>query len=65
MATITDERHEHCRCSHGCGTSAFIREWSCGCVQVSIINDESAGYDCTDFSGMRYHCGKSGDPQED
>jgi len=64
MAKILERRHQHCSCSHGCPTSAIITKWDCGCVQVHVLNDQTPGYDCTDFSGMRYHCGRSGNPRE-
>lgn len=65
MAELLGTRHERCRCKHGCPTSAIIKEWSCGCVQVFILNDELAGWDCTDFTAMREHCGRPGYPRED
>lgn len=60
MARAYSERTQNCRCTHGCGTSATITRWSCGCVEVDIHNDQSPGGDCSDFSGMRYFCGDSG-----
>lgn len=64
MANIHRQYREHCRCKHGCPTYADIREWSCGCVEVEIHHDRSAGRDCTDFSGKRRRCGKPGRPGE-
>jgi hypothetical protein len=62
MAHIVDRWKEHCRCKHGCPTYAEITKWSCGCVEVEIFRDQSSGWDCTDFSGMRRRCGKPGPP---
>lgn len=60
---ITDgPRREHCRCTHGCATSAIITGYSCGCRTVEIENDRFAGSDCTDFSAMRARCAAVGDP---
>jgi len=64
-ARILDRRKEHCHCKHGCPTYAEITKWSCGCVEVKIFKDQSPGRDCTDFSGMRRHCGKLGPPGSD
>jgi len=65
MAAILSREHFRCECRHGCTTSALITEWSCGCVEVEIIDDSMAGSDCTDFSGRRESCGKPGSPRED
>jgi hypothetical protein len=62
MATIDRHYTQHCRCRHGCPTYAEIREWSCGCVEVDIHRDRTAGSDCTNFSSMRRRCGKPGRP---
>ena len=62
MATVVKRWVEHCRCKHGCPTYARITEWSCGCVEVEIRRDQRAGWDCTDFSGMRRRCGRPGPP---
>jgi hypothetical protein len=51
-----------CAC-RTCGTSALIRDWSCGCRTVSIINDRDRHYDCTNFSDMAYSCGEGGGPR--
>ena len=64
MATVDNEYTENCECVHGCRTSATIKEWSCGCVTVKVHRDSVPGSDCTDFSGMRVHCGGSGSPSE-
>lgn len=65
MASVESREHKHCECRHGCTTSAIVTEWSCGCVEVSIIDDSMAGSDCTDFSSMRQSCGRPGTPRED
>ena len=65
MATVENRYTKHCECVHGCRTSATITEWSCGCVTVDVHDDSVPGSDCTDFSGMREHCGKSGSPEDD
>jgi hypothetical protein len=51
-----------CAC-RTCGTTALVRDWSCGCRTVSIINDRDRHYDCTRFSDMAYDCGESGSPR--
>lgn len=60
MARVTNSWRKHCRCRHGCPTYAEITEWSCGCVEVEIYREKSAGWDCTDFSGMRRRCDRPG-----
>src|ERR1035437_4436854 len=62
MASKLNEREEHCECERGCQTSATITEWSCGCVSVEVHRDSNPCHDCTDFSGMRVHCGAPGEP---
>lgn len=47
MANIQRRYREHCHHKHGCATYADITEWSCGCVEVEIHRDRSAGQDCT------------------
>ena len=64
MARLIEQWREHCRCRHGCPTSATIRKWDCGCVQVFVHDDRRRGYDCTDFSRLRRHCGRRGDPRD-
>lgn len=62
MAHVTEKYREDCKCKHGCRTYAHITRWSCGCVEVDISRSQTAGWDCTNFSGMRRSCGKSGRP---
>lgn len=64
MAHVIREYDEDCLCSPGCPTSATITVWSCGCVKVVIHNNTSPCTGCSDFSGLRESCGKSGDPGE-
>lgn len=48
-----------CECRQ-CGTSALIRDWSCGCRTVTLINDRPRCAGCTDFSALGYDCGEGG-----
>lgn len=62
MADVIKKYDEDCACEPDCPTSATITEWSCGCVEVEIHNDTPQCTGCSDFSGMRESCGKSGHP---
>ena len=64
MATLESDEIVRCDCSPSCPTRARIKNWDCGCVQVYIINDTEPCSGCSDFSGMRYHCGGRGTPRE-
>lgn len=62
MATIDNEYDVDCSCDSHCPTSATVTEWSCGCVSVVIHDASIPCSGCSDFSGMRSACGKSGHP---
>ncbi len=62
MAQIVEKWHQHCRCKHGCPTSATLIRWTCSCVTVEIHNNRDRGSDCTNFTAMKRYCSKSGWP---
>ena len=62
MATIVNTYTAGCSCGPDCPTTADVTVWSCGCVGVEIQNDSSKCGGCSDFTGMRESCGKSGHP---
>jgi hypothetical protein len=61
MSRLEREYDQDCGCRR-CGTWAHIEEYGCGCMRVDIHNDSDPCDECTDFSGMREHCGQSGHP---
>lgn len=63
LAELLSSEIVRCDCSPRCPTKARIKEWDCGCVEVFLIDDTSACSGCSDFSGMRRHCGKNGRPR--
>jgi hypothetical protein len=61
MARRLRDGREICGCRR-CSTWAHITEWACGCVKVTVHNDHNPCAECTDFSGKRHACGRSGHP---
>lgn len=61
MARMIREYDKDCGCGR-CSTWAHIEEYACGCVKVDIHNDRAPCAECTNFSGRREYCGRSGHP---